>query len=104
MNNIAVLTRDCAGVNATIRSIVRTANNYGINILGVRHGYRGLIDNDIIDLDRKAISGIITLGGTILKTSRCKRFYNDYAQKIAAENIVIGCWSAGMARKTSHTY
>lgn len=89
MKKIAILTRDCAGVNATIRSIVRSANNYGINVVGIKHGYRGLIDNDFIDLDRKAVSGIINRGGTILKTSRCKRFYNDYAQKIAAENIQI---------------
>lgn len=87
MKKIAVLTRDCAGVNATIRSIVRTASNYSIEVVGVRRGYRGLIDNDFITLDRKSVSGIINLGGTILKTSRCKRFFNEDSQKTAVENI-----------------
>ena len=87
MKKIAVLTRDCAGVNATIRSIVRTAYIYGIEVVGIRRGYSGLIDGDFVKLDRRSVSGIINLGGTILKTSRCKRFYNEEFQKQAVKNI-----------------
>jgi len=87
LKKIAIVTRDCAGVNATIRSIVRTAFKYNVDVVGVKRGYSGLIDNDFIKLDRRSVSGIINQGGTILKTSRCKRFYNEKAQQKAVANI-----------------
>ncbi len=87
MEKIAVLTRDCAGVNAAIRSTVRTATKYNIDVLGVIRGYNGLIDGDFTTLNRRSVSGIINLGGTILKTSRCKRFYEEQYQKQAIEKI-----------------
>lgn len=88
MRKIAVLTRDCAGVNAAIRSIVRTAGCYNIETVGVLKGYSGLIDGDFIDLDHRSVSGIINQGGTVLKTSRCKRFFEEVHQRKAVENIV----------------
>ena len=87
MKKIGVLTRDCAGVNATIRSIVRTANHYGIEVIGIRKGYNGLIDGDFMLLDRRSVSGIINQGGTILKTSRSKRFYSEEEQQKALNNL-----------------
>ena len=84
---IAVLTRDCAGVNATVRSLVRTANKYNIGVLGFLKGYDGLIDNKFIKLDRRSVSGIINQGGTILKTARSKRFFIESEQKKAVQNI-----------------
>ena len=87
MKKIAVITRDCAGINATIRSIVRTADAHNIEVLGVKRGYAGLIDSDFIKLNRSDVSGIINLGGTILKTSRCKRFFEEPFQIKAVENI-----------------
>jgi 6-phosphofructokinase 1 len=87
MKKIAVLTRDCAGVNAALRSIVRTANNYDIEVLGVAKGYDGLIDGKFIELERSNVSGIINQGGTILKTSRSKRFYIKSEQEKAVKNI-----------------
>ena len=87
MKKIAVITRDCAGVNAAIRSIVRTADIYDIEVLGVKRGYAGLIDADFVKLTRRDVSGIINLGGTILKTSRCKRFYEESFQLQAVKNI-----------------
>ncbi|MCK4347003.1 MAG: 6-phosphofructokinase, partial [Thermoplasmatales archaeon] len=84
---IAVLTRDCAGVNATVRSIVRTANKYDIEVLGVLKGYDGLIDNTLIQLDRRSVSGIINIGGTILKTARSERFFIESEQKKAVQTI-----------------
>ena len=87
MKKIAVLTRDCAGVNAAIRSVVRTAFDCGIEVMGVMRGYDGLIDNELISLDRRSVSGILNRGGTILKTSRSKRFFEESFQKQAAKTI-----------------
>jgi 6-phosphofructokinase 1 len=87
LKKIGILTRDCAGVNATIRSIVRTANHYDIEVIGIRKGYDGLIDGDFIPLDRRYVSGIINQGGTILKTSRSKRFYSEEEQQKAVNNL-----------------
>lgn len=84
---IAILTRDCAGVNAAVRAVVRTAHMYGIDVLGVLKGYDGLIDNEMISIDRRSVSGIISQGGTILKTARSKRFFHASAQQKAVENI-----------------
>jgi 6-phosphofructokinase 1 len=87
MEKIAILTRDCAGVNAAIRSIVRTADKNNKKVLGVLKGYDGLIDNKFILLDGRSVSGIVNQGGTILKTARSKRFYIESEQKKAVYNI-----------------
>ena len=81
MKKIAVLTRDCAGVNAAIRSIVRTADRYNIEVIGILKGYDGLIDNKFVPLERHSVSGIINQGGTILKTARSYRFFIESDQK-----------------------
>ncbi len=87
MKKIAILTRDCAGVNAAIRSIVRTASKYHIEILGVIKGYDGLVDGNFVSLNRRSVSGIINQGGTILKTARSKRFFIESEQKKAVQTI-----------------
>ena len=87
MKKIAILTRDCAGVNAAIRSVVRTASSYDIEVFGVIKGYDGLIDGNFKKLDRRSVSGIINQGGTILKTSRSQRFFNESDQEIAIKNL-----------------
>jgi 6-phosphofructokinase 1 len=87
MKRIAILTRDCAGINTAIRAVVRTAYHYGIDVLGVVKGYEGLINGDFIPLDRRSVSGILNLGGSILKTARSKRFKDKEFQKIAVRNI-----------------
>jgi 6-phosphofructokinase 1 len=87
MKKIAILTRDCAGVNAAIRSVVRTAFHYNIEVVGVLRGYDGLIDGTFIPLNRRSVSGIINLGGTVLKASRSKRFLTDSGQQQAIKNI-----------------
>ncbi len=84
---IAVLTRDCAGVNATLRAVVRTACHHNIKVMGVLKGYDGLIDGHLISLTRGAVSGIINLGGTILKTSRSKRFLTSAGQSQSLRTI-----------------
>jgi len=87
MKRIAILTRDCGGVNAAIRAVVRTAAAEGLEVLGVRRGYEGLIDGDFIPLDRRSVSNIIGHGGTILKTSRSDRFYEREFQERAVGNL-----------------
>jgi len=87
MKKIGILTRDCAGVNAAIRAVVRTACHYNIEVLGILRGYEGLINGEIIKLNRLSVSGIISLGGTILKTVRSKKFLTDDGQQQAIKTI-----------------
>lgn len=87
MKKIAIITRDCAGVNAALRAVVRTACDYQIEAAGVLKGFDGLIDGKFIPLNRGSVSGIINLGGTCLKTSRSKRFLTFAGQKQAISNI-----------------
>jgi 6-phosphofructokinase 1 len=94
MKKIGILTRDCAGVNAAIRAVVRTAAHHNIEVMGILKGYDGLIDGELIELDRRAVSGILNIGGTILKTARAKRFLTEEGQneaiKTIAENNIDG--------------
>ena len=74
---IGILTAggDCPGLNAAIRGVGKTAIvEYGMEIVGFRSGYSGLIHNDYVELKESQLSGILTLGGTILGTSREKPF------------------------------
>jgi len=74
---IAVLTGggDCPGLNAVIRAVVRRGEQHGLEVMGVREGWRGLMDPPLHDrLTRDATSGILHLGGTILGTSRTNPF------------------------------
>lgn len=74
---IGILTSggDCPGINATIRGVCKTAiNHYGMEVYGIQSGFRGLLDNDIIPLSDKDLTGLLNMGGTILGTSREKPF------------------------------
>lgn len=84
---IGVLTRDCAGINAAIRAVVRTAYFYDIEVAGILKGYEGLINGTIVPLNRRSVSGIINLGGTILKTTRSMRFCTREGQKEAIKTM-----------------
>lgn len=80
MKKIGILTSggDCPGLNAAIRGVAKTAMlEYGMEVIGFSSGFRGLIDKEYINIDEKALSGILTLGGTILGTSREKPFKKD---------------------------
>lgn len=76
MKTIAVLTSggDAPGMNAAIRAVVRAGISMGLNVKGIRRGYAGLIDGDIIDMDARSVSDIIHRGGTMLYTARCPEF------------------------------
>lgn len=87
MKKIGILTRDCAGVNAAIRSVVRTASIYNIEVVGIMKCYDGLIDGELMDLNRRSVSGIINKGGTILKTSRSQRFHTEAGQNQAVKTL-----------------
>lgn len=73
MKRIAIVTPggDAPGMNACIRAVVRSAISSGFEVFGVINGYQGLIDESIIKMDARSVSGIIYHGGTILKSSRC---------------------------------
>jgi len=85
IKRIAVLTTggDAPGMNAAIRAVVRTAVNKGIEVMGVFRGWQGLIDDDMKLFDHHSVSGIINLGGTILKTDRCPEFKTEDGQRRA---------------------
>ena len=87
MKKIGILTRDCAGVNAAIRAVVRTAVSKDVEVVGIERGYAGLINGETVPLTERSVSGIINLGGTMLKTARAKRFYSEEGQKQAIETI-----------------
>lgn len=85
VKRIGVLTSggDAPGMNACVRSVVRTALHHGIECYGIRRGYNGLITGDIIRLDEKSIAHIINRGGTILYTARSKEFMTEDGQRKA---------------------
>lgn len=87
LKKIAVLTRDCGGINAALRSLVRTATGHNLEVLGLLRGYDGLIDGQFLVLDRRSVSGIINLGGTILKSARSDRFLTEAGQLQALRTI-----------------
>ncbi len=82
IKRIGVLTSggDAPGMNAAVRSVVRTALFHGIECYGIRRGYNGLITGDIIKLNEKNISHTINRGGTILYTARSKEFMTEEGQ------------------------
>ena len=87
MKRLGILTRDCAGINAAIRAVVRTAGHRGVETVGIMRGYEGLIDGEFIPLDRRSVSNIISRGGTILKTSRSERFRTEEGRAAAAAQL-----------------
>ncbi len=89
VSKIGVLTSggDAPGMNAAIRAVVRTGNYYGLEVYGIMRGYTGLIENDVFKMDSRSVANIIQRGGTILKTQRCKEFYEPEGRKKAYDNL-----------------
>jgi 6-phosphofructokinase 1 len=85
MRRIAVLTSggDAPGMNAAIRAVVRTGLEHGWEVLGVRHGYAGLLGGDAVPLGARDVGGIMQHGGTILSTARCPEFRTEQGQRMA---------------------
>ena len=89
INRIGVLTSggDAPGMNAAIRSVVRTAIFHHREVVGIQQGYCGLIDNKMVPLQSHSVSKIISLGGTFLKSSRCPAFRTPEGRAQAMDNI-----------------
>lgn len=87
INTIGVLTSggDAPGMNAAIRAVVRQALYKGKKVKGIKRGYAGLLDEEIIDMDAKSVSDTISRGGTILQTARCLEFVTPEGQQRGAE-------------------
>lgn len=77
---------DAPGMNAAIRAVVRTAIFHGIEVVGVREGYNGLIEGHFTKMGPRSVSNIINLGGTILKSARSMEFKTPEGRKKAFEN------------------
>ncbi len=89
MKAIAVLTSggDAPGMNAGIRATVRTALTCGLSVFGVRRGYQGLIENDLVPLLSTDVSNILQRGGTFLHSARSEEFRTEEGRLKAAENL-----------------
>src|SRR6201996_9767171 len=70
-----------------IRACWRTGICNNLNVVGVKQGYKGLIENDMYDMNRRSVSNILNLGGTILKTARCLEFRTDEGMETAYRNL-----------------
>ena len=77
--------RDASGMNAAIRSGVRTAIHNGLQVKGVMRGYAGLLEEEIVDMNTTSVSDIISRGGTVLYTARCREFTTPEGQQKGAE-------------------
>lgn len=89
MQSIAVFTSggDSPGMNAAIRSVVRTGLSHGLNVFGINRGYEGMISGDIREMSSSDVSGIIYRGGTILRTARSAFFQSVEGRKKAYHNL-----------------
>ena len=89
IKKIAVLTSggDSPGMNAAIRAVVRTGINEGYEMVGSLRGYQGLISGEIVPLHSRSVSNIIQRGGTILKSARCKAFYEKEGRQKAYDKM-----------------
>ncbi len=88
VHTIGVLTSggDAPGMNAAVRAVVRTALASGCSVKGIQKGYAGLLEDEIMDLDRNSVADKINRGGTFLYTARSEVFRTEEGQKKAAEN------------------
>ena len=85
IRRIGVLTSggDAPGMNAAVRAVVRMARYKGIECIGIRRGYNGLINGDIVEMNSTSVNGLIVRGGTFLYTARCPEFMTKEGQERA---------------------
>ncbi|HJS00619.1 MAG TPA: 6-phosphofructokinase [Flavobacterium sp.] len=90
IKKIGVLTSggDSPGMNAAIRSVVRTCAYHNIECIGIYRGYQGMIEGDFIEMGPRSVNNIINKGGTILKSARSAEFRTPEGRKKAHENLV----------------
>ena len=89
INTIGILTSggDAPGMNAAIRAVTRSAIYNGLKVFGIYRGYKGLVTDEIIEFKSQNVSNIIHMGGTILKTARCKEFKTAEGRAQAYANM-----------------
>ena len=89
IKTIGVLTSggDAPGMNAALRAVTRAAIFNGFKVKGIYRGYRGLVENEIVDFQAQDVSNIIHRGGTILRTARCKEFMTHEGREKAFKNM-----------------
>lgn len=90
IKRIAVFTSggDAPGMNAAIRAVVRTATYHNLHIYGIRKGYEGMINGEIVRLETRMVGNIMHRGGTMLKTARSKRFRTPEGRQAAYESLM----------------
>lgn len=88
MKRIGVLTSggDAPGMNAAVRAVARSAMSSGMEVVAIKKGYYGLINNLMFVMEPKSVSDILHRGGTVLQTARCLEFKTEEGQKIGVEN------------------
>lgn len=93
MKTIGILTSggDAPGMNAAIRAVVRSAIYYGCKVYGINRGYKGLIEEDMQEMNLSSVGDIIHRGGTILKSSRCEEFKTEEGRAKALKKHKIDC-------------
>lgn len=89
MKKIAVFTSggDAPGMNACIRAVVRTGLKKGLEVVGIKRGFQGMIEGDFVAMSSTSVSGIIHQGGTILQSARCKEFRTAEGRQTAFEQL-----------------
>jgi len=89
MKRIAVLTSggDCSGMNATLRAVVRTALTAGLEVVGIKKGYRGLAERHYEAMNTRSVSNILQRGGTVLQSARWPEMQQQEGQRRAAEHL-----------------
>ena len=87
---IGVLTSggDAPGMNAAVRAVTRAAIKKGFRVVGIRRGYNGLLNNDMIELTTRDVADIIQRGGTEIFTARCKEF-REWEYVLKAKDICV---------------
>jgi 6-phosphofructokinase 1 len=78
---------DCGGINALIRAAVRRAGSYGYEAVGIRRGWAGLLEADVVRLDYDAVADIVSQGGTVLLTSRTNPYKKEGGPELVLQNV-----------------
>lgn len=78
---------DAPGMNACLRAVVRAASANDLDVMGIRRGYEGMIEGDFVEMERRSVSNIVQIGGTILKSARSEAFRTEEGRAKAADNL-----------------
>ncbi len=89
VRKIGILTSggDAPGMNAAIRAVTRIALNNGVDVVGIRNGYKGLYEDNMFDMDKRSVSNILSRGGTTLGSARLPEFKEDNIQEVCIDNL-----------------